>query len=153
MHFYNLIKQISEGQKLILYVDMDGVIAEYDIAKIDLDFVNARPLLTNIKTLKMISELPNIELHILSVCRLDSQIKDKHDWLDKFANFFDFDKRVIISRESNNQTLTKDLKLNYLKTLNKDEKIALIDDDNEILKTVKKNLENIILFQDSQLID
>jgi len=151
MHFYELIKKLSKNKKLIVYVDMDGVIAEYDISKIDLDFINARPLFTNINTLQKISDL-NVELHILSVCRLDSQIKDKNDWLDKYAPFFAKNKRVIISRESNNQMLTKELKLNYLKSLNNDN-IVLIDDDNEILKTIKKNLENIILFQDSVLID
>ena len=49
MHFYELIKKLTEDKKTIIYVDMDGVIASYDFGK-PLDFKNKRPLTTNIKT-------------------------------------------------------------------------------------------------------
>lgn len=152
MHFYELIKKITEEKKTIIYVDMDGVIASYDFGK-PLDFINKRPLTTNIQTLNKISKLNNVELHILSVCRFDSQVKEKNDWLNKYAPFFEKNKRTIISKESNPHYSSKELKLNYLKSLEIEEQIIFIDDDNEILKTIHNGLENIILYQDSELID
>lgn len=152
MHFYELIKKLSEYKKTIIYVDMDGVIASYDFGR-PLDFENKRPVLTNIKTLEKINDLKNVELHILSICKLDSQVKEKNNWLDKYAPFFEKDKRTIISKESNPNYLSKELKLNYLKSLNTSAQIVLIDDDNEILKAVHKGLDSVILYQDSELVD
>ena len=151
MHFYELIKKISKDKKLTIYVDMDGVISSYDFGK-PLNFKNKRPLTTNINTLKKLTSLENVDLCILSICVFDKQIKDKNNWLDKYAPFFEKDKRIIISRESFDNSSSKELKLNYLKSLKNDNYI-LIDDDNEILKTIHKYLPNIILFQDSELID
>lgn len=152
MYFYNLINKLSKEKKIIIYVDMDGVIASYDFGK-PLDFANKRPLITNIKTLEKVSHLKNVELHILSVCRKKREINDKNDWLDKYAKFFEKDKRIILDKESNPSFTSKELKLNYLKTLNYNDKIIFIDDDNEVLRFIRDNLKDIILFQDSELID
>lgn len=152
MHFYKLVKKLTEDKKTIIYVDMDGVIASYDFGK-PLDFENKRPLSTNIKTLSKLCNLKNVELHILSVCRFDSQVKEKNEWLNKFAPFFEEDKRTIISKESNPHYSSKELKLNYLKSLENDEQIIFIDDDNDVLRTVRNGLKNIILYRDSELID
>lgn len=152
MYFYELIKELSKDKKLTIYVDMDGVIAAYELGK-PLDFSNKRPLKTNINTLHKVSNLKNVELHILSICRKDSQIKEKNDWLDKYAPFFDNDKRVIISKESNPNYSSRELKENYLNSLKKEEQLVLIDDDNGVLDEVEKKVKNIILFQDSELID
>ncbi len=152
MYFYNEIQKLTKGKKTRIYVDMDGVIASYNFGK-PLDFKNKRPLTTNIKTLNKLCELENIELFILSVCKLNYQIKEKNDWLDKYAPFFDKDKRIIISKENNPSVESKELKLNYLKSLNLNKQIIFIDDDNEILKFIHSNIENIILFQDSELVD
>lgn len=131
---------------------MDGVIASYDFGK-PLDFKNKRPLSINIKTLSKLCSLENVELHILSVCRYDSQVKEKNDWLNEYAPFFEKDKRTIISKESNPYYSSKELKLNYLKSLVIKEQIVFIDDDNEVLRTIRNGLKNIILYQDSELID
>ncbi len=152
MYFYELIKKLSENKKTKIYVDMDGVIASYDFGK-PLDFANKRPLITNIKTLNELCKLQNVELFILSVCRFNNQISEKNNWLDKYAPFFDKNKRIIISKESNLRFSSKKLKLNYLKTLKTEEQIIFIDDDNEVLKTIHNNIKNIILYQDSELID
>lgn len=152
MYFYELIKGLSKDKKLIIYVDMDGVIAAYELGK-PLDFASKRPLKTNINTLEKISNLENVTLHILSICRKDSQKKEKNDWLDKYAPFFDKDKRVIISKESNPNFSSRELKANYLNSLKKEEQLVLIDDDNGVLDEVEKKVKNIILFQDSELID
>ena len=152
MYFYNEIQKLTKDKETRIYVDMDGVIASYNFGK-PLDFKNKRPLTTNIKTLNKLCELENIELFILSVCKLNYQIKEKNDWLDKYAPFFDKDKRIIISKENNPSVESKELKLNYLKSLNLNKQIIFIDDDNEILKFIHSNIENIILFQDSELVD
>ena len=152
MYFYNLINKLSKEENIIIYVDMDGVIASYDFGK-PLDFANKRPLITNIKTLEKVSHLKNVELHILSVCRKKREINDKNDWLDKYAKFFEKDKRIILDKESNPSFTSKELKLNYLKTLNYNDKVIFIDDDNEVLRYIRDNLKDIILFQDSELID
>ena len=152
MYFYNLIEKMAKDEKIIIYVDMDGVIASYDFGR-PLDFANKRPLKTNIKTLEKVNCLKNVELHILSVCRKKREVKDKNEWLDKYAKFFDKDKRIILDKESNPTLTSKELKLNYLKTLNYNDKVIFIDDDNEVLRFIRDNLKDIILFQDSELID
>ncbi len=76
MHLYELIKKLSKNKKIIVYIDMDGVIASYDVGKL-FDIENKRPLYTKIKTLSKWTELKNAELRILSVCRFDSQITEK----------------------------------------------------------------------------
>ena len=152
MRFYKIIENLSKERKLLIFVDMDGVIASYDIGK-PYDFDKKRPLITNINTLKRLNSLENCELYILSICKKDYQIKEKNDWLDLNAPFFKKENRIINSKENNNITESGILKANYLNNLNTKDQIILIDDDNKVLKIVKENVKNITLFQDSELID
>jgi hypothetical protein len=142
------------NKKIKLYVDMDGVLADYEVGK-PLNFRDKRPLFSNIKKLEEIAKMNNVEIHILSVCVKDYQIEEKNDWLDKYAPFFEHDKRTIISRESNSNILAKELKTNYLNSLEKDKDtvIVLIDDDNSVLWEIHKKVSNIIVYQDSVLRD
>lgn len=151
MYFYNLIKDFKE--ELIIFVDMDGVITDYNFGN-KLDFKNKRPLTTNIKTLKKISELKKVDLYILSICKKNIEIKEKNIWLDENAPFFKKENRIIISKEKEKNESSKYLKYKYLKEYIKEKKkIIVIDDDNEILKYLHNNLKEIALFQDSSLID
>ena len=152
MHFYNLIKELSEKKEVMLYVDMDGVIASYNIGK-PLDFLNKRPLKENINKLEKVSELPNVELYILSICKKDSQIEDKNIWLDKHVPFFKKENRVIISKEKIENITSPEIKSNYLNNVKTDKQIVFLDDDNAILKKVMNSVKDIIVFQDSELID
>lgn len=152
MHFYQIIENLSKERKLLIFVDMDGVIASYDIGK-PYDFDKKRPLITNINTLKRLNSLENCELYILSICKKDYQIKEKNDRLDLNAPFFKKESRIIISKENSSITESGILKANYLNNLNTKNQIILVDDDNKVLKIVKEKVKNIILFQDSELID
>lgn len=152
MYFYNLMKELSEKKEIVLFVDMDGVISSYDFGK-PLNFKIKRPLWNNIKTLEKVSFLPNIELCILSVCRKDTEIKDKNNWLDKYVSFINKEKRYILSKENTTETFSGNLKKNFLKHYPTKKQLVLVDDDNLILKEIKKEVKNIILLQDSELID
>ncbi len=155
MYFENIIRELSQNNDLKIFVDMDGVITDYNFNE-PLIFKNKRPLMTNIKTLDSISKIPNVELFILSICIKDSDIEEKNNWLDKYASYFKKENRIIISKESYPNISSKDLKLNKLKELKENiinKKVMLIDDDNEILKYIRNNIKDIILIQDSSLID
>ncbi len=152
MHFIDLIKKISIDEEVILFVDMDGVIASYDVGR-PYDFKNKRPLKNNINIFREIAKLDRVSLHILSVCRENYQIEEKNEWLDINAPFFEKENRVILSKEDSIYKISSELKLNYLKNYKTDKKIVFIDDDNSVLSVVNKELKNIILFQDSELVD
>lgn len=152
MHFYELIKNMSQDKKLDIYVDMDGVIASYDFG-VPFDFKNKRPLKTNIKTLEKISKLKNVNVYILSICRKNFQITEKNEWLDEHAPFFDKDNRFIISKEKYPNTSSKKLKTSFLNKLNNKNNIVVIDDDNSVLDKIHEVIPEITLFQDSELID
>lgn len=155
MHFGQEIISVTKGKKTSMFVDMDGVITDYNFGK-KLDFLNKRPLNTNIRTLEKISKLPNINLYILSICREEKEIDYKNQWLDKYAPYFKKDNRIIIPRDKHTDLKSKEIKELYLReTIIKmeDQIIIVIDDDNEILKYLKSKFNNIVFYQDSSLID
>lgn len=152
MNFKNKIIELLKENNIDLFVDMDGVIALYDIGK-PYNFDKKRPLLNNIKVIEEVSKMDNVNVYILSICRKDSEIKEKNDWLDKYAPFFKKENRNILSKETYPNTSSKDLKYNYLKE-HLNNKTILVDDDNNILFYINENLKDrIILFQDSILVD
>lgn len=152
MHFYNLIKKLSDEKEIILFVDMDGVLASYDVGK-PLDFLNKRPLKENIEKIKSVGELPNIELYILSICRKNFQIDEKNSWLDLHAPFFKQENRIVISKEKYPNINSAELKANYLLNFKTNKQIVLLDDDNAVLHKVMDTVNEVIVFQDSELID
>lgn len=152
MHFYNLIKKLSDKKEIILFVDMDGVIASYDVGK-PLDFLNKRPLKENIEKIKSVGELPNVELYILSICRKNSQIDEKNSWLNLHAPFFKQENRIVISKEKHPNISSPELKANYLLNFKTNKQMVLLDDDNAVLHKVMDTVNKVIVFQDSELID
>lgn len=152
MHFYNIIKELSDKTEVMLFFDMDGVISSYDAGK-KLDFANKRPLTENINKIKKISTLDNVTLYILSICKKNFQIEEKNNWLDKNAPFFDKSNRIIISKEQHPNIDSPTLKSDFLKKLNTNGQIVLVDDDNAVIKKVLDVTDNVMVFQDSELID
>lgn len=139
--------------KIKIFVDMDGVIADYDVGKPS-GYDTKRPLITSISKLETISKLNNIELFILSITKKDEGIEQKNYWLDKYAPFFKRENRVIISKESNVGLSSKELKAKYLKGIERNGSIIMvIDDDPAIIKEIKKENPDIVLFKDTVLVD
>ena len=142
-----------KDKKIKIFVDMDGVIADYIFGSAQ-DYDQKRPLYDSIKKLEKISKMSNVELYILSATRYTEGIKQKKWWLDQFAPFFKKENRIIISREANSMIESAVLKANYLKDHKRDgSMIIVIDDDPKILKEIRKLNEDIILLKDTALVD
>jgi 5'(3')-deoxyribonucleotidase len=153
MYLREYLKQF-EDKKVRIYVDMDGVIADYNVG-VPKDYDKKRPLLDSINKLKEISELPNVELYILSTSRLNEGIKEKNEWLDEYAPFFKKENRIIISRENNRYYSSKELKCGYMRQLKKDKDLAIviIDDDPTILRALRVQDQSLFLLKDTVLVD
>ena len=149
---FSIVYDLALNDNIDLFVDMDGVIASYDFGK-PLDFINKRPLKSNIEGLRKISLINNVNLHILSVCRTDEQIIDKNNWLDINAPFFSKKNRHILSKESIQNMKSCEMKFEFLKNYKTSFKVVLVDDDNQVLQFISSKLKNILLFQDSALVD
>lgn len=151
MNFYNLINELDKEIKYDLYIDMDGVVASYRVG-FPCNFDKKRPLITNINNIKRVCEFSNITPHILSICKKDSQIEEKNVWLDKYMSFIAKENRHILSKETYQNMTSSELKVEFLKKC-ENRNIIMLDDDNTILKDLSKNIDGIILFQDSELVD
>ena len=141
------------NKNIKLFVDMDGVIADYDFG-VSKDYDKKRPLLDSINKLEEISKVSNIELYILSVTRYSNGLEQKNYWIDKYASFFKKENRIIISREDNNMEESSKLKAEYLKEFKRDGSIIIvIDDDPRVLNEIRNRCEDIILLKDTVLVD
>ena len=152
MYIEDFLKQYKD-YKIRLFVDMDGVIADYDVGN-PKNYDKKRPLISSIEKLKEISKMDNIELYILSVSRMNEGVEQKNLWLDKYAPFFKKENRIIISREANEFINTSTIKERYITDLERDDsKIIVIDDDPKILKEIMNNNNDVILLKDTVLVD
>ena len=135
-----------------LYIDMDGVIADFDVGN-PKDYDKKRPLKDSITKLEEISKMPNVNMYILSITRMSSGIEEKNNWLDKFAPFFKKENRIIISREENNFENSADLKTDYLKKHLTKGTTILVDDDIRIIDKIKEEVPEVLLYKDTCLVD
>lgn len=141
-----------KGKKIRMFVDMDGVIADYDVGKPS-EYDKKRPLLSNIEILREVSKCNNIEMYILSVTRMTEGREEKNRWLDQYVEFVKPENRIIISREEHNFTTSRVLKSKFIKKLKRDDSvIILIDDDPSILGKIQKANEDVYLLKDTALI-
>ena len=150
MNFFKYIEE-NINNTIDLYIDMDGVLAEYDIG--NFDYNSIRPINT---TIEIVSELikKGVNVKILSVCKKNIIIDEKNKWIKRNMPFFDIKNAIYISKEEINKNISsKELKSNYLKNnINKNNVNIVVDDDNEIIKYLKNNNKDIKLFQVSSLI-
>lgn len=152
MHFYNMIENLSKTQPITLFVDMDGVIASYDFGK-KYDFDKKRPLFHHIEVLEKISHLEHVELYILSISPKEEHIKEKQYWLDQYASFFKEENRIILDKTKCLGLSSKEMKGEFLKQFQTENQIVVIDDDNAVLKYLHHILPDVLLYQDSELVD
>ena len=146
------IKEVLKKYKKIkLFIDMDGVIADYEFGNAE-NFDKKRPLFDSIKKLEEISKMNNIELYILSITRKDIGIKEKNIWLDKYVNFIKKENRIILSKEGKDKSSAQ-LKSEYLNNIKTEDTIIVIDDDPSILKEINRTNKNIVLLKDTVLVD
>ena len=152
MYLKEYLEQYND-KKIKLFVDMDGVIADYIFGSAQ-DYDKKRPLYDNIDKLEEVSKMPNVDLYIFSITRYSSGFQQKNWWLDTYAPFFKKENRIIISREENNMTDSSILKAEYLANYERDGSVLiLIDDDPKNLKDVHKLNEDVILLKDTVLAD
>ena len=152
MYLEDYLKQYN-GKKVKMFVDMDGVIVDYDVG-VAHSYDKKRPLYSSIEKLEKISKEDNIELYILSVTRMNEGYDEKQNWLDKYAPFFKRENRIIISREKHDFEESATLKANYLKNLERDGSvIVVIDDDPRIIKAIRELNEDVVLLKDTVLVD
>jgi len=152
MYLKEYLKQFG-NKKIKLFVDMDGVVADYIFGSAK-DYDKKRPLYDNIDKLEEVSKMPNVEMFIFSATRYSSGFAQKNWWLDKYAPFFKQENRIIISREANNMTDSSTLKAEYLAKIERDGSVLiLIDDDPKNLKDVHNLNNDILLLKDTVLVD
>ena len=152
MYIKEYLEQFKD-ERVKLFVDMDGVIADYIFGS-PKDFDQKSPLFDSIKKLEEISKMPNIEMYIFSVTRYSEGLEQKDGWLDKYAPFFKKENRIVISREAKGMEETAKLKAEYLKNFKRDgSKMILIDDDPRVLVAVSNKNEDVILLKDTVLVD
>lgn len=152
MYLENYLKQFKD-RNIKLFVDMDGVIADYVFDNAH-DYDKKRPLWDSINKLEKVSKMKNVKMYILSATRKTEGIEQKHYWLDTYAPFFKKENRVIISREDNDMIETSVLKANYLKDFKRDKSLLIvIDDDPRNLKEIHRLNEDIVLLKDTVLVD
>ena len=152
MYLEDYLNRFGE-KKIKLFVDMDGVVADYDFGSAQ-DYDKKRPLIDSIDKLEIVSKMPNVELFIFSVTRYSSGYEQKQWWLDTYASFFKKENRIIISREDNGMRDSSLLKAEYLANYQRDDSVLiLIDDDPQNLKDVRRLNEDIFLLKDTVLVD
>ena len=152
MYLKDYLKQF-DGKKVKLFVDMDGVIVDYEFG-VPGDYDIKRPLFDSIKKLEEVSKLDNVEMFILSVTRKNVGYDQKQSWLDKFAPFFKRENRIIISREANNYTESSILKAQAFAEMERDGSVMiLIDDDPWNLAEVHKLNKDVYLLKETVLVD
>lgn len=153
MYLKDFLEKYKEEQMKI-FVDMDGVIADYNVMDVPGGYDKKRPLYLSLTKLEEISKMENVELYILSVSRMSNGIEEKNIWLDKYAPFFKKENRIIIARQDNNFEEAKVLKEQYLANLERDGSILIvIDDDPRVLKEIKEKQKDIVLLKDTVLVD
>ena len=151
MYITDYIKQFK-NKRIKIYVDMDGVIADFDDGNAS-EYDKKRPLLTNIEALREVSKNKNVEMFILSITRMTIGREEKNRWLDKYVEFIKVENRFIISREEHNFMPSKTLKKKFIKNIKRDESIIIvIDDDPAIIDEIRKSSEDVYLLKDTSLV-
>ncbi len=153
MNFCEKIKQIcSKYNKVALFVDMDGTIAEYKVYQDGFItnetkelFLNSMPMRVIINELEKINEIANLDIFILTLSKSKIIEEEKKEWLKKYVPFVKKENYIILVKERNeyNQETKPYVKFRKMEEKLKDyDYVMLLDDDHKILKETQKNLKN-----------
>lgn len=146
MNFTNLIKEKSKNKKCAIFIDMDGVIVEfnpYDDEKIKNNgkgiYLTKKPISYTIKIVKRLKKIKNLDIYILSACHYESQREEKENWIDKNLKIIDKDKRIILVKEKLNLNKKEKrlIKGKIIKNIMEEksyDKSFYIDDSHELLR-------------------
>ena len=151
--FFEKIKKIaSENKKVAMFVDMDGTITAYDVyPESDVNknmadnYQTLEPVNYVIDILRKINEIPKLDVYILTLSTERRITEKKKIWLNKYVNFIDEDKWIIVTKELGeyNKENRDTIKAEKMKEkLNKYNYEILLDDDHKILKETQKILGN-----------
>lgn len=158
-YFYEYIKDFKD-KTINIYVDMDGVVADYDYMGYVNDgsnndiYLNKRPIMSAIKPLEEVSKLENVNIYILSVSRFASQVQGKLTWLDNNMSFIKKENINILPRDTNDFKRSKELKRDFLsERLDNDDINIHIDDSHEVMNLLKSMNKNLIILHTTSLID
>lgn len=164
MYLLEEIKKIidNNSKKISIFVDMDGVVADYRFGEGENIknnkqglYLNKRPIYTTINNLKKINDEIDCEMFILSSCLYKEQAEEKSLWLDKYMPFIKDKNKIFVL--SQNFESRKKIKINKIKEkldLNECELAILIDDTHEILFLALSELKDkVIPFHVITLID
>lgn len=144
------ILNLSKDNKIYVSFDMDGVVAEYDVAKTDEHkkriadyYLYKRPINTVIKFMKELNDSKNVTVGILSCCHFIEQKNDKLTWLKKNIPFLKEENIHIICYENIDYSKENkhSLKTQYLENLFKNSQYIVyhIDDDVRVIGSMKKS--------------
>ena len=147
----NLIKEIktkAKSQKVKVYFDMDGTLAEYDAEDKEKILSNQaglyltkRPLKSIINVANKLAKIDNIEICIASNCHFKEQKEEKLLWLEKYTPFIKKENiNIIVFNDMIFSKEEKDfLKANLIiSNLKQNEFAYLIEDDHKIIRATNK---------------
>ena len=147
----SLIKEIktkAKSQKVKVYFDMDGTIAEYDAEDKEKILSNQagvyltkRPLKSIINVADKLAKIDNIEICIASNCHFKEQKEEKLLWLEKHTPFIKKENiNIIVFDDMIFSKEEKDfLKANLIiLNLKQNEFAYLIEDDHKIIRATNK---------------
>ena len=147
----NLIKEIktkAKSQKVKVYFDMDGTLAEYDVEDKEKILYNQaglyltkRPLKSIINVADKLAKIDNIEICIVSNCHFKEQKEEKLLWLEKYTPFIKKENiNIIVFNDMIFSKEEKDfLKANLIiSNLKQNEFAYLIEDDHKIIRATNK---------------
>jgi hypothetical protein len=158
-YFKNYLEQFKD-KEINIYIDMDGVVADYDAIGFkkeknnDNVYLNKRPIYSSISVLKEISEMNNVTLYILSCTKKDSQKEGKIIWLSRNMNFIKKENIILISREEKDYMKSCLIKAEFLRNHYEKDKINIsIDDAHDVIKEVNNLDIGIIPLHITSILD
>lgn len=146
-------KKCTENERVAMFIDMDGTIVNYPVYlkgtisnTTSGKFINEKPLKLIVDKLEEISKISNIDLYILTLAKSSIIVEEKKEWLKKNINFITPDRWIILDKQkgeynSDNREYIKGWKMKEIQEKYKYNKVILLDDDHEILKTTLNELK------------